>query len=464
MGFADHALHIDLQIGNIALQRNFWKLGLAYGKQMESNMKIRGIISVTIAGLVCLSGHVHGKQNHKEPEGWSIDTNGGFKVKRHGTPYWFKLGGSMQFDQLQFLGNKTSRGKELYSGASLRELSINMEGGIAKNISYSIVFDYEAQSSKVNVEGAYFTYTFPDVNMEVSVGRVDPAFSLENASSRKWIPLIERSMPSSAFGSAPGMGVSFARWEDEYSILFALSQPKPDNVVKRVNTGDTPVARSDRWSLSGRLARNVYQRSGYTVQLGVSGYVQDDSKAAIRLKAKPEVTGRNVKEIVDTGNFTARNHKATSFEAAVQNGPLYAEAEYKFAWVKRARDKVYPQAANANRFNGYHMQVAYVLTGESRTYNAKLGTFGKVKPASKDRGAWEICGRYSFINLNSVDINGGSGHNMGLGVNWYLNENLSVYGQGMLSRLNPSKVASVDLDNRMRRHIKSVALRLQAVF
>jgi phosphate-selective porin OprO/OprP len=81
-------------------------------------------------------------------------------------------------------------------------------------------------------------------------------------------------------------------------------------------------------------------------------------------------------------------------------------------------------------FPGVYVTGAYFLTGEHRPYNRKLGAIDRIKVHSDfgrhDDGCWgwgamELAARYSYIDLNSKDIQGGRLNDLTFGVNWYLN-------------------------------------------
>ena len=101
-------------------------------------------------------------------------------------------------------------------------------------------------------------------------------------------------------------------------------------------------------------------------------------------------------------------------------------------------------------FNGGYLQVAYTLTGENRAYDKKYGTLSRyyfggqgpyenaflVRDADGNfcagQGAWELACRYSYTDLNAGSgvragyVNGGIMQGVSLGLNWYLNSNLTV--------------------------------------
>lgn len=74
--------------------------------------------------------------------------------------------------------------------------------------------------------------------------------------------------------------------------------------------------------------------------------------------------------------------------------------------------------------DGFYLQAAYTLTGETRGYKAGSGAFAAIKPKNEG-GAWEVVARYEDAE---VDIPGRSLKadldRMVLGVNWYVNKNV----------------------------------------
>lgn len=389
----------------------------------------------------------------------NVTSNGGLMVGSTDMPYWFKIGGVVKLDQRLFMGSKTAKGNEFRSGANIRDLGLDVEGGIAKDITYTLGFSFNSKDSKVDVEDAYLTYHGFAPRLTASIGQVNPGFCLENTSSSKWTPFMERSMASTAFGACPGLGVSVNKWDDNYSLAFSVTQPKQSG--DPVDANGATVSRSDRWRTSARATYAPVLDGNKIVQLGVSGHIEDDGQAAARFKSHPEAKARNITEVLDTGRLRAKNHSALDFELSAQNGPMYAEAEYQVAYVKRA--KTDGSKAHTNRFHGYHVQAAYVLTGESRAFKANSGTFGKITPKG-DCGAWEVAGRYSFLSLNDNDIKGGRAHNATVGLNYYMNEHIRVAGEYTHSRLHPSANAVATLANQQNRSLGILGLRLQAVF
>jgi phosphate-selective porin OprO/OprP len=134
--------------------------------------------------------------------------------------------------------------------------------------------------------------------------------------------------------------------------------------------------------------------------------------------AAPVVT--NVPFFVDTGPIPTNNVNLFNAELAASRGALHAQAEVFYANVN--------QIGGADlTFNGSYVQAGYLLTGEHRPYSRKAGVFGQIDPTCPwgecGWGAWEVAGRWSYIDLNDQNIAGGRLHELTFGLNWYLNRN-----------------------------------------
>jgi len=159
----------------------------------------------------------------------------------------------------------------------------------------------------------------------------------------------------------------------------------------------------------------------------------------------------NQQRLVDTGAMTSTSSTVIGTEFAFVRGPLFLMAEYGFA---SANNVITAATTNVEKgvavgshlgdvwFNGGYIQATYFLTGESRTYDRRLGRLGSSYITSPftpfyftrgedggwlfGRGAWELAARYNYLDLNSKGIQGGISNAWEAGVNWYLNPNLKI--------------------------------------
>jgi len=173
------------------------------------------------------------------------------------------------------------------------------------------------------------------------------------------------------------------------------------------------------------------------LHLGCSANVLYSASSSVQYQSRPE--SHLAPYVVDTGEIAADGALVVGAEAAWVNGPFSLQGEYMHSSVRENNGQV-PE------FNGFYTSVSWFLTGESRPYDRSEGKFGRVIPKhnlgfSRGRwGAWELAGRYSFVNLDSADIHGGRLSMVMAEVNWYLHSHLKWrfnYGFGHVSGYQP---------------------------
>ena len=105
-------------------------------------------------------------------------------------------------------------------------------------------------------------------------------------------------------------------------------------------------------------------------------------------------------------------------EAAVVFGPFSLQGEYHWTTVERTAG-----LGDADLEGGY-VFASWFVTGQSRPYNAKKGTFGRVKAEN----AIELAARYSTVDLSeaSAAATNGEEDNYTLGANYYFNPNVRL--------------------------------------
>ena len=114
------------------------------------------------------------------------------------------------------------------------------------------------------------------------------------------------------------------------------------------------------------------------------------------------------------------------------------QSEFLHAWVRKDTNQV-------PSFLGYYLSAGWFLTGETRPYDTAEGAFTRVIPrrsfdGAGGWGAWELAARYSFVNLNSADVQGGRLSMLMAGVNWYAHSHVKCrfdYGFGHVSGRQP---------------------------
>lgn len=370
----------------------------------------------------------------------------------------------------------------LQDGMYFRRIRPNFEGTFFETCEYRIIPAFENnQFSTAGVDEMWVGLKELPVLGAVRVGHVKDPMGLEGdmSSSSRCMTFMERS----SYSEAIELNQNFV------TGLWAGNHVMDDNVTWQAAIFRADVAGSTGYYFGdgqwGAQARSTglafYEDEGrHLLHFGMSGGYRNGSAVfassgtnpftgpTVQLRARPEMrddippgggTNGNANRLVDTGILASNRQYLMGLESLYIRGPLSFQAEYGWNWVDNVIGTV--QGVNSTTstfhafgsahnylFSGGYCQLAYTLTGEARGYDRKGGAlsrsyFGKTGPYSpfwivRDEsgnicsswGAWEIAARYSYIDLNdgagSTRIQGGIMDGVGVGLNWYLNNNLAV--------------------------------------
>jgi phosphate-selective porin OprO/OprP len=190
---------------------------------------------------------------------------------------------------------------------------------------------------------------------------------------------------------------------------------------------------------------------GRTIQPGGTGSTFGDTQNVVRFRARPELRdatgiqttlGGNPGRFIDSGFLLADSVQTISPEFLWINGPFSIQSEAAFAFTQNARllygPNVAAPAVNPMYWGGY-TEASYILTGEHRGYDKRMGMYDRIKVKNNFRwdpncglrgtGAWQVGYRFSYIDLNDKGIDGGQMHQHTLALNWYFNDNAKIQFQ-----------------------------------
>jgi phosphate-selective porin OprO/OprP len=364
----------------------------------------------------------------------------------------------------------------LNDGVALRRARIGVEGTFFKKTDYKFEYDF-TRGNGLNAGGvtdAYIRYNFSKP-FSVKIGAFKEPFSLEEATSNRYITFIERNMSVNTFVDnlntyKLGIGANYAtdRWQIGSSLQtegvggynaygnnsLTGSTGSAINTNGGVNRngggGDTG------WEVNTRVSGVPWMASKTKfLHAGVSGsfininnnYKQggDYSNGGVIFA---NGLGGNVdrSSILNTGNLTSTGNKNLSTarqannltrfgaESAVVYGPFSAQSEY-------IQTNVSGEGYDNAVLSGAYGYVTYFLTGESRNYKAKTAAWDRIKPNRNfdmkgGLGAWELVAGYDWMNLNSGGVMGGAAAVAKGGFNWYPHSHLKV----MANYLHPMSI------------------------
>lgn len=370
-----------------------------------------------------------------------IKTKGGLEVATTDKEFSFKIGGRLQADYGTFDGFFTNNGNNA-DAAYFRRAFIELGGTVYKDWKYVLSYDLShnaGNSTDGHFDEASITYTgFSPVN--VKLGRFDPDFGLEKATSSKWITAIERTsmyeIADWVNGHDNGLGVQVNSVVANMAYLSGGVTAKDSN--------DTDGESVKQFNLRGVLA--PLAEPGNVLHLGLNYATRDLDDVATDGRIRPRLTVRGV--ATGGGNDAGSNGNRATFggfqgvagdfdndsawgaELAYAVGPFSAQAEYLNRKLKADGAGIEDVKAR-----GYYAQLAYTLTGESRGYRLDGARFDAVKPSNKQLGAWEVFYRYDSFKIQddnitvataTRDVGDSKAKLHTVGVNWYVNDVVKV--------------------------------------
>jgi phosphate-selective porin OprO/OprP len=176
------------------------------------------------------------------------------------------------------------------------------------------------------------------------------------------------------------------------------------------------------------------EKTDTVLHLGFSARYGKPKDDTLQLRSRPE--DFTAPYFVDTGKFPSEGTTMFALEAYYRPGPLLVGSEY--FWQKNNAPSV-----NDPLFHGGEVAVSWLPTGEVRAYNTKGGFFNQISPRRPlfhgGPGAWELVGRFSYINLDAGTLRGGTFWRVTPMVNWHMSDQVRLeltYGYGSLDRFN----------------------------
>ncbi|MCC2682292.1 MAG: Phosphate-selective porin [Nitrosospira multiformis] len=346
---------------------------------------------------------------------------------------------------------------ELNSGANIRRARLGVEGTIFKKWDYKFEYDFSRGNGAVTsgITDAFIRYNF-DNPLSIKVGSFKEPFSLEEATSNRFLTFIERNMAVNTFVDNPnvyktGVGVNYAvpRWQTGISFQTepvgswssAATSINPNGNNSRNNgSGDTS------WEGVGRISGRPWMESETKFwHVGVSAaytrvntQYEGDGDFANGGMSFGSFPGANVDRtnVLNTSNLSIGNkndpasRRIESFnrwgaETALVYGPFSAQGEY-------LRTDINGHGYSGESLFGFYGYLSYFLTGESRVYHVKNGAWNRIKPLQTFQlngpgwGAWEIAAGYDYMNMNDGVIRGGKADLIKFGLNWYPHSHVRV--------------------------------------
>ncbi len=381
-------------------------------------------------------------------------------------------------------GNDIEQGKggtgPFLEGFNFRRARLEMDGWLYDNIDFFVEFDWANTPFNTGVTSAIKTAAgtptgqqpftnilnapaptdvwagvnnIPYVGM-VRFGNLKPVIGLDHLTSSRYLDFMERSIGFDQYynrnnGFEPGFLIANNTADER--LTWAFSATRTSNGPFAYNQG------GGGWDYTGRLTwLPYYEDNGRRmIHLGLGAKQQqlDESTGLPLAHFNGRWLLRNsqsgFQNVTSTVLLVGKDQQIIQPELFVNMGPLSVQAEYlgsRVSGVTRYSNQVVEKVTIASTnyvSHAAYVQAMYFLTGEHRPYGKTYthgsgpaptrvvpnrnffwvaGQGGNGNPFSC--GAWQIGARYNYATLNDGVINGGTVHELTVGLNWFLNPNI----------------------------------------
>jgi phosphate-selective porin OprO and OprP len=345
------------------------------------------------------------------------------------------------------------------NATELRAARLGIEGIAWRDFGFKLEVDFA--DNEVDLTDAFIEYDgeFTDPAY-VRVGQYKTPNSLEEQTSSRFTTFMERAAFTDAFDFDRRVGLGSGVHGDSWAFNAGLFGQ---------NAGD--AENDEGFAVAGRGHYAWLDALGAdsVIHLGASArYRSLDNDAdgdSVRYRQRPFFHFTNTRS-VDTGDLdNADGDVFVGGEHALVFGPLSVQAEAGHTWLQRGNGE-----DDASGLWGGYIDASYFLTGESRSYEADEGVFGRVRVSNPVHeggpGAWQIGARFDYLALNdgSADVEGGKQYSAIAGVNWYLNNNIRMMLDFAYTRVFDASDAANAAADGSSNNIYGVGARAQVDF
>jgi phosphate-selective porin OprO/OprP len=279
------------------------------------------------------------------------------------------------------------------SGFLIRRFRVGLAGQVRFWDGWNYKVEIDLTDSENNLSDAYISWLTPHWGT-IRIGNQKVAQTMSGQTSSLSIPFMERPLPVLAFTLNRRLGLGYDLHRNKWGINATVFGVDPNE-----------DAGSDGYA--ARFYFNPTREQTHVLHIGAS-WMQLSSDSDARLFARPESNRTDI-FLVDTGVWPdVDTGSSLSFELAGSRGPVTLRSEfYRSKWNR--------SDASDPEFSGWYVEGSWFLTGEMNHY--REGKF--IRPRISGGGAWELAVRFSTLDLNDDDIEGGTQKNISFGVNWY---------------------------------------------
>ena len=390
----------------------------------------------------------------------------GLKFISEDEQFSLHVGGNAQWDSVWLVGSDSVLGAPSSNATSttnsavsqLRRARFRMDGNVYGAFDYMVEFDLansvnENKGIQNPTQDNVTDSAFPaNIWMQlrdvpyfgrVRIGNQVKPIGMTNNTYQGFLPFMERADNMDAFygafdeGFNPGVSAINNTESERIAWRYGIYRPLKNAFGIGLN----------KYTVSGRITGlPIFENNGATLlHIGISGSQGNLVSDEFRLRDRPLLRngpGYAIPVIADTGTLAGRNQFLVGPELAAVVGSWTFQAEWTGQFFT---DSVAANGQNQgiSFFHGGYLQTLYFLTGEHQAYDKKEGVFTRVVPhnsvdfkrssGSGGWGAWQVGARVSYLDLTDRAIVGGQIADMTMALNWFLNPNMKIQGNYILT-------------------------------
>ncbi len=289
------------------------------------------------------------------------------------------------------------------SASEIRQARLGVGGVAWKDVKYQVEVEFGGTGG-AKLTDAYIQWSKP---VSLKIGHFKPAVSLEENTSETNMSTQERASFTDAFGFSRNVGIQASYGSNGFGLAVGAFRGKQSSTED--NEGSILATRAYYGAKEDALAYHF----GASVRVRNGG----DRTFSYKQFAISHLT----ENFLSTGTI-AQDDVFWGVEGAVVYDVFSLQGEYG----QLKADMIDPTVSDDPTFTGGYISASWFVTGEQRSYDASKGSFGSVTPKASvfegGAGAWQLVGRYDFIDLSDKDIFGGKQQSYIFGVNWLLNK------------------------------------------
>lgn len=325
------------------------------------------------------------------------------------------------------------------NGVEVRRVRVYAKGDCIVLMPVSYELEVGHGSDQFYIENSYVAFRGIPWIGELKVGQYQAPMGLDLVTSGRDITFMEPAAPLQALAPGVNAGMQMGQPLFDQRVTWRLGFFTAGGGGQDFGDAAEDYGRAIARITGLPIYRTNPDRPDSTtlLHLGLSANILYSSSEGLNYRSRPE--SHLAPHVVDTGNMTANSALVAGAEVAWVQGRFSVQGEYLHSWV-------HEESGQSPEFDGLYATASWFLTGESRPYDRKEGCFARVIPRHNfdwgkgGWGAWEIAARYSFLNLNSADVNGGRLSELMLGLNWYLHPHVKWrfnYGLARVTSVQP---------------------------